>query len=182
MEKLVMAEEEVKLIRPSMIVAPDTAENVAKRISAIDSRIHRSPEAFVMSLMVIGEAAVSHTVDYRDRGDSVINLKKKPADLIIEFFRNRYDLDSEFDAATEESIKNDPTHQGLMSNMKSQTGVRIQTGVMKSENRPSEEAVPARDLVRVQRLSLYLGRVADYQEQQRQAQETGDGLRQAKAN
>lgn len=181
MEQLIMAKEEVKITRPSMIIASGTAENVAKRISAINRRIHRSPEAFVMSLMVLGEAVVSHTVDYRDRGDSVINLKKKPADLLIEFFRNRYDLDSEFDSATEESIKNDPTHQALMANMKSHTGVRIQTGVMKSENRPSEEAVPARDLVRVQRLSLYLGRVAEYQEHQ-QAQEAGGGPQQAKAN
>jgi len=178
-----MPEGQGDLARPSIIVSENAPLGIRRRITDIDARIHKNPELFAMSLKLIGELATSQTVEIGDRGDSIRNLSRKPADLIIEFFRNRYDIDSDYDETTESSIAADPSYRQLVANMRSKTPERIQTGQMTSHIRPNLEAVPARDLVRRSRFGIYLGRVATYQNQQQLfTQEGSAGLQAAEAN
>ena len=171
------------LTKPSMTVSSDASQDVSRRITYIDRRIHERPADFIVSLNANSELATSQTVDLGDRDDSVRSLGRKPADLIIEFFRKRYDLDIIYDENTEGVIADDPRYKQLVANMRSKTADRIQTGTMKSENRPSLEAVPARDLVRVRQLSIYLGQVIEYRDQQQtQIQESGIGLQEVSTN
>lgn len=124
-----------------------------------------------MSLDLIGEAATSQTVDVLDRGNGVRSLRRKPADLISEFFRERYDLDSEYDETTEQLIATDPEFRQLLNTMRSKQPERLQTGSMSSKSRPNKEAVPLRDQIRRKRLEIYLGQVTSYNNQQRQQAE-----------
>ena len=166
-----MSEEQVHVTKPSIIVSQDVSLATSKRITYIDGRIHENPESFVESLQKIGKVATDQTVEIGNRGTIVRNLRRKPADLITEFFKDRYDLDSEYDKTTEGLIAADSDYQQLVAAMRSKTSDRIQTGTMKSENRPSVEAAPARDLARLKRFGIYLGRVTLYHDQQQLAQE-----------
>lgn len=178
-----MPEGQIDRTKPSIIVAEDTAKDVVKRLTYIDRRIHESPDSFIVSLEQIGETATSQTVDFSSRGDSVRNVGRKPADLIIEFFRNNYDRLSEYDKTTEDKIAADPDHQQLVAFMQSKKSERLQTGTMTSKHRPNLEAVPAKDLVRRSRFGIYLGRVALYHDQQQLlTQDVSTTFREARAN
>ena len=158
--------EQQRLDQPKIIISKDSSPDHSRRIAYIDGRIHENPELFRKALQKVGEVATSQTVEFGGRGESVRELLQEPADLIIEFFRNRYDVDSEYDDATEQVIASDPDHRLLVENMRSKTSDRLQTSVMSSKSRPNQEAIPARDLVRLSRFDHYLGQVTLHNQQQ----------------
>ena len=161
-----MTEGQIDRTKPSIIASEDATKDVVKRLTYIDRRIHESPDSFIVSLQQIGETATSQTVEFNSRGDSVRNVGRKPADLIIEFFRNNYDRLSEYDKTSEDKIAADPEHQQLVAYMQSKRSERMQIGTMTSKYRPNLEAIPAKDLVRRSRFGIYLGQVAIYHDQQ----------------
>jgi hypothetical protein len=156
-----MPENQASLIRPSIIVSAGTSEAVQKRIDFIDDRIHANPEEFLALLGQLGETATSRTVELKDRDNGVRHISGESEELIDELFTERYDLDFDYDEATQARIAGDATHQNLLAELRSKKPDHIQTGKMSSENRPNADANSIRDSVRRASFGIYLGRVAD---------------------
>lgn len=163
-----------------MGVSEDLARHIGGRLGELDSQIHKNPEASAAAVLEVGEEATRETSNIDDLETNVRSLSVEPNDLVREYFTRRYDGHSTFDDATEDSIASNPEHRGLVKDSLSKSAIHIQTSVMSSKQRPNAEAPTARDLVRISRLSLYIGRVVSFNEQQRLlAQESRGALQQA---
>lgn len=147
---------------PFIIVDPDTDLEVARRIEHVDDLIHQDPYLFIKTLETLGSEATEQTLALKDREQANHGTTLKASDIIIEFFKKRYDLDSTYDELTEELISADETHRQLLANLQTRKQMARKPG---SEIRDDPEAIVARDAVRRSSLRLYLGRVAAYQAQ-----------------
>lgn len=148
---------------PLIIVDPATNLEVAKRIEYIDDSFHKDPHLFIKTLEALGPSATEQTLALKDREQAGRSTTRKASDLIIEFFKKRYDLDSSYDQLTEELISADDAHQQLLANLRARKQPAPRPG---SNPHDDPEAVAARDTVRRSSLRLYLGRVVAYQAQE----------------
>jgi hypothetical protein len=145
---------------PQIIALEDRDPVRVTRIELFDMLIHADPEKFMDSLHNLGEIATSQTVEMQNRDVPIISLGSEPEDLIIEYFTNRYDLDSEFDETTEKYIDDEPINQKLIAIFKEKLSIQVKTGVMRTESHKNPDAESARNDLRRARLMIYLARVA----------------------
>lgn len=150
---------------PSMAAWPDTDPAIARRIEALDQRIHQAPEEMLAAFETLGSAVLATTIDYKDKDERVPRAVRLPSALLEEYFTNRYDLDHDFDPATDTALKADPVHKELLESSRNKHTVIVKTGVMRTAHRENNEAVPARDAVRLHQFGFYLRRVIEFQRQ-----------------
>ncbi len=149
--------------RPHIIIDSETDIGTAARIKYLDRRIHEDPQTFVMAFNLVGRSITHETVPALSRQSAVRSLKRRPADLILEYFKSRYDLDSNLDPETERAIDEDPENKVLIAAFRTKRAERVKVGEMKTvAHSHAEEAVDASNAVRRSRFGIYLGRVAAY--------------------
>ena len=134
---------------PKIIIDIDIDKAVADRIQFIDKNIHENTFTFIKEAIKIGELSLENNVELYDLEPTNNNVECDPKQLIIEYFKHRYDLESSYDTSTEKAIQNDTSHQNFIQN------VRLR-------NFQGEEAIKARDAIRRSRFSIYLGRVSSH--------------------
>lgn len=144
---------------PRIIIGDDAEPAIARRISNIDAKMHREPEAFLGHLQALGEEATERVITLEERDSRLPTATRAAGKLIVEFLSNRYDLDASFDAETEASIASNPEHAELIELASSKRSQLVKTGIMSKSMRPNEHAPDARDAVRRHRLELYLERI-----------------------
>lgn len=145
--------------QPRIIVDPAADASIARRIATIDRAIDRKPEDFLSAITALGEQATASVIELGDMEQRVPTATRKPAELIKEFLGNRYDLNSEFDDATEAALASDETYRTMVRDLQSKKTISVKKGKMSTINRANPEADAARDALRRYRLQFYLGRV-----------------------
>ena len=144
--------------QPHIVIPGDTDPAIARRIQTIDRNIQRDPESFLSALRELGSMATDSVVDTAELENRIPTVTRAPAKLIKEFLNNRYDLDSEFDEATERSFGEDKRHLVLVEAVRSKRSATVRTGQMSSMMRANAEAPNARDELRRYKLRRYIAR------------------------
>ena len=134
---------------PRIIIDIDVDKAVADRIRFIDKNIHEKTFTFIKEAIKIGELSLENNVELYDLEPTNNNVERDPNQLVIEYFKYRYDLKSSYDASTEKAIQDDMSHQNFLQNVR-------------HRNYQGEEAIKARDAIRRSRFSIYLGRVSSH--------------------
>lgn len=78
------------------------------------------------------------------------------------YFSKRYDLEANFDDATEEALQSDEHHAELQNTLRQKASIYKRKGVMGSFTEANPDAPNARDEIRRHRLAFFIGRVADW--------------------
>lgn len=147
-------------VKPEIVIDDSVDPDVALRIRAIDRRIHRDPPLFRMSLKLIGPSSITQSSSLSERTKPEGDLSQNPANLIIEFFRHRYDFETSYDEVTEKVIADNLEHQKKLATFADKRSELITISKTRSAIRQDPEAETARDDVRLSRFAIYLGRVA----------------------
>ncbi len=148
-------------VKPGIVVDSYADVNVAHRIQLIDRTIHEKPGEFLKEFVTLGVSSTEETSDFANH-TSVPSIETTPDQLIKEFFRNRNDFDSSYDAETEAAIASDSEVARLLQISRSTKSERVQRSMMESELRANPNANAARDAVRRARFGVYLTKVAEY--------------------
>lgn len=149
---------------PSMIAYPGTDPTIIRRIEALDQRIHESPQEILEVFENLGGVVLKASIDYKERNERVPRAVRQPKALLEEYFANRYDLDHEFDPATDKALRADTEHKELIEAAHNKRTVIVKTGVMRTAHRENTEAVPARDAVRLHQFGFYIRRIMEFQQ------------------
>jgi hypothetical protein len=160
--------------QPHFIVDTTADESVRDRLHVLERRINEKPALFQSELKGLGELAIAGTINYSDTDERQVTLTRSAKEMISEFFTQRLDLEVSFDETTESALLADKKHSELLDDVTSKRAELIKTGIMSSNNRPNEKAIPAREKLRRYRLEFYIGRVLASQPQPRT---NGDTLR-----
>lgn len=159
-----MAQGPEDIERPHFVIEESADDAVGTRLRMLERRISESPDLFRLALSNLGELATKDTIAFSERDERNVTLRRGAADMITEFFHERYDLEMSFDAKTEADLLEDETHRSLLEDARSKRMEHVKTGIMKSTSRPNEQAVPARERLRRYRLEFYIGQVLSYQQ------------------
>lgn len=135
---------------PKIIVNDEAEAAVDDRIRFIDRNIHEFPDLFIKEFIKIGELVTEDSTDLSAVESTKNSTTTDPGQLILEYFKCRYDLDSTYDDATENAIDNDEAHQNFIKSVR-------------RRNFQGQEAIRARDACRRSRFSIYLGRVLSHE-------------------
>jgi hypothetical protein len=155
---------------PKMIPYPGIDPSIERRLTMFDERIHKSPEEFLDAIKDLGDTMLAGTLDLSERDRRVPRAVRKPELLLAEYFENRYDLEHTFDDDTEQALGADEENASLIAVVQKERSVTVRTGITRSERRPNENAVPAREALRRHRLAFYVGRVSAAAEAEVEAQ------------
>jgi hypothetical protein len=153
---------------PAILFEGIPDQDVRKRVELLDSHLQFRPLIFLSILSNKKKAAtLLHPGNERRADTSTITpVGDSPRALLREYFFNDFDRWVEFDSDTEDMIAADPLHRNLLNAVHSAKSEVVRTGVMKSNMRANEDAPGFRDLVRINRLGLYVGEVATFRAQQ----------------
>jgi len=96
--------------KPQIIIDPGVEPDVKKRIASISRAMESKPVSF---LAAIGEVSLGDSLPLDALGERVPLATRTPKKLLEELFKNRYDLEFEYDEVTESALSADQTFKGL---------------------------------------------------------------------
>ena len=146
---------------PHFIISEDADATVSRRVRRLEQTIEANP---AVAMSTLGSLALSQSIELSNIDKREATLKRNVRDLLAEYFTQRYDLDVEFDAGSEEAIARNEDYRALLLQHRSSSNQQVQLGVQKKGSRADPNAEPIRDRVRRKRLELYIGRVMSYQQ------------------
>jgi hypothetical protein len=148
---------------PHFVIDATADEEVSVRLRTLERRINENPAEFSSVLTALGDAATKDTIEIDKRNKRQITLKKDPADMLKEYFAQRFDLEMTFDDATEAMLDKDSEYLSLLEDLHHKTSDQMRKGKMGSFIRPNADAPAAREKLRRHRLQFYIGQVVTAQ-------------------
>ncbi len=153
---------------PFFVLEADTTQtdSDAAKMQYIEQSIRDNPEAFQKALNRLGDAATAGTLDLSAIDTELTTLEQGASGLLTKLFSKRYDMQIEYDDATEQALAADKGHRELLEKHRNIKSINSTIGPMKHEIVANPAAEPARDAVRRSRVAFYLARAIELQPQQ----------------
>lgn len=152
------------ITEPTIIPLTDEPE-IQNYLNRFGNAIAERPEAFATLLETLGEAATRETLDLRAEERAALPISISDEELITNFFKYRYDRESEFDEATEDAMATDPVYKDLLERHLNTHSINSQVGPMKHEVVANPKAEDVRNATRRARLAFFIARTLQYQRQ-----------------
>lgn len=151
---------------PAIIPLTDEPET-QNYLNRLSTAIAERPEDFAALLETLGEAATKRTLDLRSDERRTVPIAVTDEDLIVGFFKHRFDMESEYDDDTEKAMKTDKQYTELLDQHLNTHSINSQLGPMKHEVVANPNADTARNAARRARLAFFISRAIAYQQQTR---------------
>jgi hypothetical protein len=155
--------------KPKILLAEIGSPVVRRRVAVIDRHIKAQPQVFTEALATHQDAILAEGRELSTSGETIRHFGSSPTALLTEYFSNNFDKEVVFDDDTEDAIAADPQHRELLRAVREARTEMVRKSAMATQLRENLQAPGFRDAARVNRLSLYIGQVINYQEEQSQS-------------
>jgi len=166
--------------QPDMRLIRKADDNAVMAVERFRTAVFADPERMQRVVARLAGPALGSTVDItQPRSSHEARLERETETIVSDLFTGDtsggYDQRAEFDAATENALDADPQHQALIEESLKRKNIASHEGPMKVVMREDPNANPSRDMVRWNRLRVFVGRAAAWSEAQ-QIQEPVNAL------
>jgi len=156
-------------VRPEFVVFPDAEETARRRALLLEGYIDEAPAEYMAALKSLGQLASAESIELESRESNQSADLTETEFAINEYFTKRYDYEVSYDPSTEQALAENEEHRKRLKAHMETHSQRVKMGIMKSAQRANPEAETARNAMRYSRLAFFIGRVATWNEQQKQS-------------